>query len=191
MFYGTKDFEYVWENLIDNVFGISSNEKNKYFPNVTWFLNDGSSDQVYLEKEKHPLRPDTIMLYDGPNRDKPSIFILDAKYYRYGVKQKSCYLPGSASANKQFTYAEYVETLDAAKGKTIYNVFIMPYNASDFSDSDTNMRKIGFAKGNWKTSGKSYEKIHGVLLDVKSIMYQHSRLSTKDMEKLAELIENA
>lgn len=190
LFYGTTEFEYVWENLIDHVYGVSKKKKLEFYPRTQWSLDNGGDFEVDTEHEKSPLRPDTIMIC--PKNDKERIFVLDAKYYRFGISANPISLPGSGSINKQFTYAEYVETLEKYKGADIYNAFIMPYKANlPEGKIDLAPKKIGFATGNWKTSGKKYEKIYGILLDVKSIMHQHSRLSTKDMEILAELIENA
>lgn len=189
-FFGTREFEYVWENLIDRVYGISADEKKNFYPSTRWHLDGQGEFDVDQELEKSALRPDTIMLY--PNNANPNVFILDAKYYRYGVDSKKIFLPGSSSVNKQLTYAEFVESLENYKESTIYNAFIMPYNANlPNGRIDLSPKKIGFATGNWKTSGKTHEKIYGILLDVKSIMHQHSRLSTKDMETLAKLIENS
>ena len=91
--YGTYRFEYVWEKMIDKVFGIP--DKADYFPKTAWYLNGDRYDNASLE-------PDTIMLY-GSN-----IYILDAKYYKYGVTGKAYDLPESVSVNKQITYGEYV-----------------------------------------------------------------------------------
>ena len=47
----------------------------------------------------------------------------------------------------------------------------MPFNAQDekwFSDKP--ILRIGEAYGDWKKSGKSYEKIQGIMIDVKFLM---------------------
>ena len=189
-FYGTNDFEYIWEGLIDKVFGISPKDRREYYPKTTWHLENGTSTDVDTELEKSALRPDTIMLYK--RNDIPGIYILDAKYYRYGITKQPTSLPGSSSINKQFTYAEYVETLECAKDSRIYNAFIMPYNADAANNAaDYGIKNIGYATGNWKQNGKTYEKIHGILLDVKTLMHSHTRHPTKAMDRLAELIETA
>ena len=52
--YGTYRFEYIWENMIDSVFGIV--EKAEYFPKTTWNLLDKNDhDNAFLE-------PDIIIL---------------------------------------------------------------------------------------------------------------------------------
>ena len=52
--YGTYHFEYIWEKMIDKVFGVEN--KADYFPKTTWCVNGSKYDNASLE-------PDTIMLY--------------------------------------------------------------------------------------------------------------------------------
>ncbi|WP_405316083.1 LlaJI family restriction endonuclease [Faecalibacillus faecis] len=53
-YFGTNRFEYVWEKMIDQVYGIK--DKQKYFPNTYWKIKGSSV------KTNSPLEPDTIML---------------------------------------------------------------------------------------------------------------------------------
>lgn len=178
--YGTYNFEYIWEKMIDNVFGIS--EKEKYFPRTTWYLLNN------VDFNNSMLQPDTIMIY----QDK--IYVLDAKYYKYGQTANPNDLPKSSSINKQITYGEYI-----AKGKKfqkegknpiVYNAFIMPYNAyyNKFHTCN-NMLVIGTAKSSWKYDKKEYENVVGVLLDVKHLMRINGRLDFNEIKNLANLIE--
>ena len=43
-YFGTDKFEHVWERLIDKVFGVSKEEKQKYFPRAYW--------RVFLGRDK-------------------------------------------------------------------------------------------------------------------------------------------
>ncbi len=70
-YFGTDDFDHVWEKLIDRAFGVE--DKDKYFPRSRWLLDYGKV------KEKRPLMPDTVMIYNG------KYYILDAKCYKYGL----------------------------------------------------------------------------------------------------------
>ena len=72
--YGTYRFEYIWEKMIDKVFGIEN--KADYFPKTTWYVNGSKYDNASLE-------PDTVMLYGT------DVYVLDAKYYKYGVTGKT------------------------------------------------------------------------------------------------------
>ena len=91
-YFGTDDFDHVWEKLIDRAFG----EKNKdqYFPRTRWLLDFGKY------KEKHPLMPDSIMIYNE------KYYVLDAKCYRYGWTGNPDHLPNASSISKQVTYGE-------------------------------------------------------------------------------------
>ncbi len=182
-FYGTDHFEYVWERLIDFNFGIGN--KSFYFPRTSWYLGAGG------RHVKPPLEPDTIM------RDGETIFILDAKYYRYGGSGDPADLPTTSSIHKQITYGEYVATDPKFKDKngrtpSVYNVFLMPFNQKGpvFPTSE-HMLHIGEARGDWKSSGASYERLQGVLLDLKWMMSRTVQRNAKDISQLARLVERA
>ena len=179
--YGTYRFEYIWEKMIDKVFGIEN--KADYFPKTTWYVNGSKYDNASLE-------PDTIMLYGT------DVYVLDAKYYKYGVTGKTWDLPESTSINKQITYGEYIANEDKFKKKhgenmKVYNAFLIPFDSlkSKYLDN-TNMLKVGEAVSNWKDNTEEYQKIQGVLLDVKTLMSINVRQEIKEIEKLAKLIEN-
>ena len=180
--YGTYRFEYVWEKMIDKVFGIEN--RADYFPRTIWYLNDGKYDNASLE-------PDTIMLH------RNNVYILDAKYYKYGITDKSRDLPGSASINKQITYGEYVANEQKFKelhgnDMKVFNAFLMPYDSSQSKYIDSpSMLKIGKAISNWKDNLDEYQRIQGILIDVKTLMSINMRQEMKEIEKLAELIENS
>lgn len=178
--YGTYRFEYVWEKMIDKVFGVEN--KSDYFPKTTWYLNGDRYDNASLE-------PDTIMVCES------NVYILDAKYYKYGVTGKVWDLPESTSINKQITYGEYVANEEKFKKKhganmKVYNAFLMPFDSlkSKYSDNPE-MIKVGEAVSNWKDNSEEYQKIQGILVDVKTLMNINVRQEMKEIEKLAELIE--
>lgn len=98
-YFGTDDFDHVWEKIIDKAFG--ERNKDKYFPRTRWLL-----DQKKKSKEKHPLMPDTIMIYE----DK--YYVLDAKCYRFGWTGVPDHLPNASSISKQITYGEYLVPAD-------------------------------------------------------------------------------
>jgi hypothetical protein len=173
--YGTNRFEYVWERMIDYCYGIT--DKADYFPKTSWLLNNGNS------KINSPLEPDSIMIY------KDNIYILDAKYYKYGVTGFPVNLPETSSISKQITYGEYVE-LNKKSNRQIYNAFIMPYNKmSDIFIGGPKVHAIGIASADWKADSKSYERVVGILLDVKDFMRNCNRLSSKDIDEMAIKIE--
>lgn len=136
-YFGTDDFDHVWEKLIDRAFG--EKDKDKYFPRSRWLLDYGKY------KEKRPLMPDTIMIYN----DK--YYILDAKCYKYGWTGIPDHLPNSSSINKQITYGEYLEKYKGVNADSLFNAFIMPYNMNkNFFELDTVVGNIGEAVGDWR-----------------------------------------
>lgn len=178
--YGTYRFEYVWEKMINQVFGIEN--KSAYFPKTAWNINGEKFDNASLE-------PDAIMVY------RNNVYILDAKYYKYGVTGEIKDLPGSASINKQITYGEYVageEKFKEIHGKDmkVFNAFLMPYDSlKSECTGDLDMVRIGEAFGSWKDNSEMYQKIQGILIDVKSLMSIHVKQDAKEIKKLAGLID--
>ena len=182
-YFGTDRFEYVWEKLIDRVFG----EKNKadYFPKTRWVLRAGRG------RTNAALEPDTIMLYDG------NIYVIDAKFYKFGISGCPADLPESSSINKQITYGEYIATQDRFRERyggevPVYNAFVMPYNAFEnrFGTSDTFVN-IGEATGDWKMSGYKYERVQGILIDTRYLMYHYVGKPKNQIAALARSIESA
>lgn len=171
--YGTYSFHIVFEKMVDSLFnGIE--DTSEYNPKGEWELeNKGKFDSTSL-------RPDTVLL------DKDSIFIIDSKYYRYGatgdIKNG---LPETQSIQKQITYAKYTYENIAGK-KEIYNAFLLPYDKKKDNDVG-NMRHIGFARSKWETKGRSYEKIHTFLIDLRFIIKNFDK---SDNTKIVDFFKN-
>ena len=74
--YGTNEFEYIWESMIDSAFG--EKDKTKYYPHCYWEIDgkEYSSDQ--LEFKQSALRPDTILFTDKGTENQ-NTFVLDSK----------------------------------------------------------------------------------------------------------------
>lgn len=202
--YGTENFHHIWESLVDSAFG--ENDKENFYPKVYWklFNEKGNLENAYDfpgDEKRNSLRPDTIMIY---NRGKmgQKIFVLDSKYYRYGATKIKPHLPSSESIVKQLAYAEYIENKNSSipqdvkpfiSENSIFNAFIMP---ADLSSEDCVMKNIGFASADYKfpiresenLGTKSYYKIYGILLDTKTLMYNHTK-SDKNIEGIVKAIE--
>lgn len=177
-YFGTDYFEGVWERLIDRVFGIKN--KQDYFPRTRWLLSHGKY------KEKYPLEPDSIMIYDG------KIYVLDAKYYRYGITGNPNHLPDSSSINKQITYAEYIYSQKQVPDSSLFNAFLMPYNAAkNLFSIQSVFSNIGVAVGDWKSNTHNYEKIQGILVDTRYLMYHYTGNPKNSIIALAQSIESA
>lgn len=185
-YFGTCRFEYVWEELIDNVFGISN--KETYFPQGSWRWRNGFNPNNKLTVvNKHKLMPDTIMKYN----DK--IYILDAKFYKYGITNNSFDLPDTSSIGKQIIYGQYVKDKTGIDDTKLFNAFLMPFNCKEnpFGVKDE-MVKMGEAVISVDKENRvpnNYERIQGILIDVKSLMVRHNGDKELKKNQLALLIE--
>ena len=178
LYYGTGEFERVWEKLIDRAFGVR--HKEEYFPRAKWKL------KFCKDTETRPLMPDTIMIHEG------KYYVLDAKYYKYGITGRSDHLPNGSSINKQITYGEYLDKYKRVNFTLIYNAFIMPYSKNNnlFGLHD-NVGHIGEATGDWKGEGRndeqrSYERIQGIVIDTKYLMNNY--LGNTEKMKIALVV---
>lgn len=200
--YGTENFHYIWESLVNEVFG--ENDKEMFYPKVYWKIKkeNGGFENTFdfgNDEKRISLRPDTIMIQ---NRGKPGqkIFVLDSKYYRYGTTKNKNHLPSSESIVKQLAYAKYIENKNSnipadvkaqINEDSIFNAFIMP---ADLPDGNCKMKNVGFASADFvfseteEESQKSWHKIHGILLDTKFLMQNHAK-NEKLAAELAEVIE--
>ena len=173
-YFGTDDFDHVWEKLIDRAFG----DKDKYFPRSRWLLSHGKY------KEKRPLMPDTIMIYNG------KYYILDAKCYKYGWTGIPEHLPNGSSINKQITYGEYLEKYKGIDTNSLFNAFIMPYNMEqNYFELTSVVGNIGEAVGDWRHNKKFYERIQGIVMDTRYLMYHYTGNPMKEKVALADCIE--
>ncbi len=163
-----NNYNYAWEKMIDYVFG-NVIDKKKYFPEIVWNLHNGRNP-------KPTMRPDTIVKNDE------SIYILDAKYYKYGVEYNGS-LPGVESVDKQITYGEY----NVFKHNTdkVYNAFVMPFNMGDsLFKSNNPIITVGTVKSVGRSStGFPYENIVIVLMDTKYLfdLYFKKSLKSEDI----------
>lgn len=179
--YGTYDFEYIWETMIDKAYGVLN--KSDYFPSTRWQLKGEEHENSYL-------RTDAVMIKDG------TVYVLDAKYYKFGNTGRAGDLPDSSDINKQITYGEYIAENEAfldpeGNHLKVYNAFIMPYDSyGEKFHTRQDLHFIGSAISDWKSSDgtKPYEKVAGVLLDVKSLMQDYTHDDMR-ISELADLIE--
>ena len=212
-YFGVNKFAPVWEAMVDKIFGtVSIDEKRaNYNPSLKLVAenNQTSEGDDYQEEvgrnaeyKRSTLRPDTIMIRGQDT------FVLDSKYYKYGLTGFNSHLPGAESVCKQMAYAEYVEThwneilgangdpstplhfaQDDTLQKSIYNAFIMPCCAdaegASASSATFQMKRVGYIYGDWKNvkdENRPYHKIHCILLDMKSVMRNYANNPTAQSE---------
>lgn len=172
--YGTNQFEYIWEYMIDDVFG---NEKvSNFFPGASWSILD------WNKSNDSKLRPDTIL------SDDDKLYILDSKYYKFGISGNLVDLPHTESIQKQITYGEYAN--NKQKFSKIFNAFIVPYNkANNVFNINKNIEYIGFAESNWKDNkNKLHEHIALILIDTKYIIDSYFQCTKNDTKLLTTSI---
>lgn len=180
--YGTENFEYIWQNLIDYTFGI--NNKSDYYPHTYWIIDNHKVDED-LSVKKAALQPDTIMIKKIGTSN--IYFILDSKYYKYGITLKPSHLPGTDSIVKQIAYAEYIEEEKGIKEEKIYNAFIMPFDCLKQPDKIIKIKGYAVSDHN---STKQYSKIFGVFVDIRTIMYNYEPKNPNLIKELSEIIIN-
>ena len=216
--FGVEKFAPIWESMVDKIFGTVSDEglRKKFNPQLNYVeygkpISEGVNyqDEDYLdEKQRSTLRPDTIMV-DPAEQKNRAVYILDSKYYKFGMTRNMSNLPGAESVCKQMAYAEFVERiildprhqairqkiLSGVSKEQIYNAFIIPYCANNGGTSTNSanpptfkMEYAGYIYGNWKDCAKAYHKIHCVLLDIKAVMRNYAS-NVDAQEKLAKLIK--
>ena len=126
---------------------------------------------------------------------KNKYYVLDAKCYKYGRTGSQNDLPDSSSINKQITYAEYIAEQEKytkihGEGFKVYNAFLMPFNSIGNNwRTNGNLLRIGEAYGEWKSNKKSYEKVQGILIDVKHLMKISTRQNLDEIISLANKIQ--
>lgn len=114
------------------------------------------------------------------------IFVLDSKYYKYGVSKREYDLSGTCSIIKQIAYAEFIErkpeslpndVKNALNENEIYNAFIIPGRLND----SEKIEYFGYSCADFKDET---EKAYNITIDMKFLMYKHL---PKDKNLIAEL----
>lgn len=176
--YGVDSYYYIFERMIDSIFGNVDNIKD-FYPAGQWVL---------LKNEKpipsSNLRPDTIILKD--ENGERIAFILDSKFYRFGFTGNDDDLPETTSIQKQITYGEYVKRFsesEKAKIKVdkVYSAFIIPFDKErEQFKSNNNMEYVGYAKSDWKDNDNSHEIVHTFLIDLKHVIKTWNNYNHKE-----------
>ena len=179
-YFGTDKFESVWEKLIDKFFGEPN--KDKYFPHALWTEHYGPNKG----KESSALEPDSIMIYNG------KYYVLDSKYYRYGVYPElgPQALPQSSDINKQITYGQFVARRKVSPGTEVFNAFIMPFNMyHNIFGSVVEYINVAEARGDWIEKPEIFERVQGIVVDTRYILKNYDGNHDFDKKRLSEEIE--
>ena len=163
VFWGTYRFDRLWELMIDDVYGIGSVDKHKFFPGTKWNLRIGNT----ASNNNASLIPDTIMYLDN------EVYVLDAKYYHYCQTGNVSDLPSSSDINKQVSYGEYADEHhpDGYAYDDVYNAFLLPFDMALSPYTDDVYLNIGEATCTWQRGHDApYAHVQGVLIDTKTLM---------------------
>lgn len=184
--YGTRRYEYAWEKMVNSTLG-SKIDISKFFPNAYWNIKGKKQEDC------SKLRPDSIYI----DRKYNKLYILDAKYYKYGITGNISDLPHTDSIQKQITYGDHISNHYEIYGfekNNIYNAFIIPFNRhSEPFLSEDNMKYMGYANSAWrdKTQFRNYERISLLLIDMKYMIDCFYEKEKVDLENLITLIEES
>ena len=185
--YGVDSYDYVYERMVDSMFSNIENIR-EFYPTAEW-------DLVVEEKPKESskLRPDTILEKQLDN-GKKNLYILDAKYYRYGTTFLTKHIPETTSIQKQITYGEYVKMMKPGVYDEIYSAFVMPYskNANIHKDRfNKDIEFIGVAKAKWiDARGETNRNIVGILLDTNFLISNWVKKNTDNINEITKIIED-
>ena len=184
--YGVDSYYYIFERMIDHIFGNVENISD-FNPRSNWYLKQNRFEKTPSSE----LRPDTILL----DKESKTAYILDSKYYRFGITGVSSDLPESTSIQKQITYGEYVQQNHSHEQiENIRSAFILPYNKkSNKWGFNNNLEYIGFSKADWKDNQETHQLIYAFLIDLKHVITTWNLTSSHidDIDILTTLIENA
>lgn len=179
--FGVDSYEYVYESMLKNMFSDIKNLE-EFFPSADWYLvTDG------LTKKSSNLRPDIVIRNDVSKK----VYILDAKYYRFGITFSRGDLPDSSSIQKQITYAEYVKNLKL-NGYQVFSCFVMPYDKlNNAMGYDDNIVYVGTATAPWKEEQNALigNEVIAVLLDTTYLINHWKHLNQPAIDELCEIIE--
>ena len=181
--YGVDSYYYVFERMIDSIFGNVKGLKS-FNPKAKWQLVRNG----FKETQSSDLRPDTIIIKGN------DVFVLDSKFYRFGYTGKEDDLPETTSIQKQITYGDYIKrNVTLIDVVNIYSAFILPYDKKRaIFHSNEDIQYIGFAKSTWKDNTQNHELIHTFLIDLHHVVKTWNKLNhEKDVNFLIESIVNS
>lgn len=157
--YKTKYFMNIWEDMIRLVFG--NDDEREYYTKATWSISG-------KEVEASSLRPDVIMKLDN------IVYILDAKYYKYGITKSVSDLPQSSDIGKQLLYSSYISS---NKGYKAYDAFILPFKAKD------QVMMMHCCNASISMKGYENKNVVAILIDMKKIMRLYISNNSFDIYK--------
>ncbi|VEU58323.1 LlaJI family restriction endonuclease [Mycoplasmopsis gallinacea] len=182
--YGTKEFEYIWERMIQSAFdNYEESTKEELKPKSLWTIEKPEEKRELASS----LIPDSIMSSEG------KWYILDAKYYKYGIdpSKRSNALPQTSDIVKQIAYGEYICHKKKLDAKNVFNAFLIPFDSrNECFNSNDNFFYIGKSGIKDFESSKPYEQVHAILIDIKWLIENYDKTDDSTRNDLANLIKS-
>ena len=75
-------------------------------------------------------------------------------------------LPGSSDVQKQITYGDHAFLRHKEYGGRIKSAFVLPF----CSDTQNNVRVVGYAESNWRDNSRNHQCVYLVLMDTEYII---------------------
>ncbi len=179
--YGVDSYDYVYERMVDSMFSKVNNIKD-FYPTATWDL--------VVEKgavKSSNLRPDTVLI---KNR---KVYILDAKYYRYGTTFRPGDMPETTSIQKQITYGEYVKKVKEGQYDDVFSAFVLPYSKNKNSKKElfhSDMEFVGIAQATWMDSfAANNRRVVAILVDTNFLINNWIKKNEDNIDSIVSVIE--
>lgn len=181
--YGVDSYEYVYERMVDAMFS-KVDDIRDFYPNATWDL---VVERSIVDSSN--LRPDTVLIKNN------KVYILDAKYYRYGTTFNPADMPETTSIQKQITYGEYVKKVKAGQYDDVYSAFVLPYSKTQNRHADLfneDMEVAGIGQATWlDAAGNNSRKIVAILLDTRFLISNWISRNEDNIDGIVSLIEQS
>ena len=180
--YGVDSYAYIYERMINSIFG--NRDATKFNPSANWFMKSNDYKTPFASSD---LRPDTILIKDN------IAYVLDSKFYRYGYTADTKDLPETTSIQKQITYGDFIKNNKMGDEiQKIRNAFILPYNKSNNKlGLNGTIEYIGYSKTDYRKGAEDHEIIHAFLIDLKYVIETwNKRNHGNDVASLVKQIED-
>jgi len=173
--YGTRNFQYVWQDICSFIFYNEYKYFKEYIPNPRWSINP----------DEAPIITDTF-IPDIIKTTKNYFFILDAKYYGIAHNDENNKLvnhPGVEDVSKQLLYSVALSSI-SKNYSNILNVFLFPKNNLDSLIKPFGIVNLSFITPN--PVALLYVSVEMVF----DMYINRKRLTDSKIEDLGELIIN-
>ncbi|MCK1997039.1 LlaJI family restriction endonuclease [Psychrobacillus psychrodurans] len=180
--YGTRDFEYIWEDACKKLL---QHEDSIQMPFNVWKSYEFS---FIHQNKKQKLIPD-ILSEQNELRNRQAFILADAKYYKIifdGINRKISDTPGIGDTLKQFMYEEAIRQA-RTDIKEIYNILLFPANLDILAQV---VGEVSIEFENTALQYLPYKPVQLVMLNAKVIFDKYLSDTTFEDDEIQLLLEN-